>query len=97
MKKSELSVRYMEVPMPICFSLLRHLVVFARSRALFNAGRSIEARIAMIAITTSNSIRVNLRILLGSLPPGIAIPMTTVKPLSINFIISGILYFLTVM
>lgn len=29
------------------------------SRALFNAGNSIEARIAMIAMTTSNSIKVN--------------------------------------
>ena len=36
-----------------------HLIARAFSRALFRAGNSIAANIAMIAITTSNTIRVN--------------------------------------
>lgn len=39
--------------------LLMQEMVLARSRALLNAGRSMEARIAMMAITTRSSIRVN--------------------------------------
>src|SRR5205823_1048193 len=44
---------------PICFALLRSLVCLARSCTELNTGRARLARIAMIAITTSNSIRVN--------------------------------------
>ena len=36
-----------------------HLVARALSRALFSAGNSIPAKIAIIAITTSSSIKVN--------------------------------------
>src|SRR5882762_6921065 len=43
---------------PICFVLLRQAVANARSFALLNAGSSMAARMAMIAMTTSNSIRV---------------------------------------
>ena len=43
----------------LCFRLLTHCADFAFSRAWFNAGNSIPARMAMIAITTSNSINVN--------------------------------------
>ena len=39
-------------------------VLYARSRAWFSAGSSIDARIAMIAITTSSSISVNVCFLL---------------------------------
>src|SRR6266480_2023980 len=46
-------------PKPICFALLRSLVCLARSNTEANTGRARLARIAMIAITTSNSIRVN--------------------------------------
>src|SRR6267143_705174 len=42
----------------ICFILLKHLIPLAFSWALAKAGRSIDAKTAMIAITTSNSIRV---------------------------------------
>ena len=42
-----------------CFRLLRHWEDLARPRAWFSAGSSIEARIAMIAITTRSSISVN--------------------------------------
>src|SRR5436190_1242888 len=44
--------------MPICFSLFRQLIRCARIFARVNAGRSSAARIAMIAMTTSNSINV---------------------------------------
>src|SRR5690348_3325826 len=42
-----------------CFWLLKHVAACALSFALLNAGSSIAARMAMIAITTSNSISVN--------------------------------------
>ena len=42
-----------------CFRLLTHPAVRARSLALLNAGNSIAAKIPMMAITTSNSIKVN--------------------------------------
>jgi hypothetical protein len=38
--------------------LLAQLLVLALSRALFNAGSNMDANIAIIAMTTSNSIRV---------------------------------------
>src|SRR5262245_46379779 len=44
---------------PICLLLLTHAMPFAFSLDLDSAGSNIAARIAMIAITTSNSIRVN--------------------------------------
>src|SRR5437660_1709072 len=44
---------------PICLVLLRQAAPNARSFALLNAGSSIAARMAMIAMTTSNSISVN--------------------------------------
>jgi hypothetical protein len=44
---------------PICFKLLVQDIARALSRALDKAGSSIAAKIAMIAITTSNSMRVN--------------------------------------
>ncbi len=43
-----------------CFKLLMQLIPRAFSRALLRAGNNIEARIAMIAITTNSSINVNL-------------------------------------
>ena len=49
---------------PCCFKLFVQLMVLPLSLALFNAGRSIAARMAMMAITMSNSMRVNdLRLL----------------------------------
>jgi hypothetical protein len=44
--------------MPICRTLLAHLVNCARAFALDNAGNNIAARMATMAITTSNSIKV---------------------------------------
>src|SRR5258708_10782895 len=41
-----------------CFWLLKHVAACALSFALLKAGNNIAARIAMIAMTTSNSIRV---------------------------------------
>ena len=58
-KKSSLSPAYIIVPMPHCFILLAQWVLTADCFALANAGRSRPARIAIIAITTNNSIRVN--------------------------------------
>ena len=43
---------------PICFWLLIHEALRPRSRADCNAGSSIAARMAIIAMTTSNSIKV---------------------------------------
>ena len=56
-----LSSRYMCIPRPNCFKLLRHLVWVAFCLALLKAGSRIEARIAIMAITTSNSIKVKAR------------------------------------
>ena len=49
---------YCMVNSPTCFRLDMQEVVRARSRACCRAGRSIEARMAMIAITTRSSISV---------------------------------------
>src|SRR6266540_4592283 len=43
---------------PICLRLLTQLMRWARALALAKAGRSRPARMAMMAITTSNSISV---------------------------------------
>src|SRR5204863_1226575 len=45
--------------MVICFLLLRQLVRLALHLALERAGKSIAARMAMMAITTRSSIKVN--------------------------------------
>ena len=60
MKKSLLSLAYMPMKVPACFWLETQPIARAEVRARFRAGSSIDARIAMIAITTSSSIRVNL-------------------------------------
>ena len=44
--------------MPICFKLLRQEIRCACALDLDNAGNSIAARMAMMAITTSSSIKV---------------------------------------
>ena len=41
----------MNAAIPHCFKWFRQAILFALARALFNAGRSIEAKIAMIAMT----------------------------------------------
>jgi len=46
------------LPSPSCFMLLTHEIPCARIFALANAGKSIAARMAMIAMTTNNSIKV---------------------------------------
>src|SRR5262245_8927510 len=45
----------------ICFTLARHFVRVPFSLALLSAGSNMAARIAMMAMTTSNSIKVNAR------------------------------------
>jgi len=52
------SSAYMYQVVPNCFSLPRQAAVVALTFALPRAGNSIAAKIAIIAITTSNSIRV---------------------------------------
>ncbi|MDB6036736.1 MAG: DNA-binding response regulator [Verrucomicrobiales bacterium] len=59
--KSWLSVVYITVASPSCLLLLRQVVRTARALADAIAGNSILARIAIMAITTSNSMRVNAR------------------------------------
>ena len=49
----------MTLAKPTCFRLFMHCVRLARSLALASAGNSMAARIAMMAMTTSSSIRVN--------------------------------------
>src|SRR6478736_6623850 len=56
---SRLSPAYIVVAMANCRRLFRHWMRRAFSLALANAGNNIAARIAMIAITTSNSMSVN--------------------------------------
>src|SRR2546423_6157656 len=50
---------YMRTAMLACLKLLRQLVLRAISLACAKTGNKIAARIAIIAITTSNSMRVN--------------------------------------
>ena len=45
--------------MPTCLRLLRQEIICALCLALARAGKSMAARMAMIAMTTSSSIRVN--------------------------------------
>src|ERR1043166_9255069 len=57
--KSVLSMAYMCMARASCLLLFRQAVRLAFSFALARAGRSRPARIAMMAITTRSSIRVN--------------------------------------
>src|SRR6266542_2420784 len=57
--ESLFSSAYMAHASCSCRTLLRHATPCAFALALLNAGNSIEARIAMMAMTTSNSMRVN--------------------------------------
>ena len=45
--------------MPICFSLFMQKICCALALACASAGRSMAARMAMMAMTTNNSINVN--------------------------------------
>src|ERR1700677_4678045 len=56
---SLLSLTYMVNANPSCFWLLRQLASVAFNLALAKTGSRIAARIAMIAITTNSSIKVN--------------------------------------
>src|SRR5450432_530206 len=47
------------MPVPSCFSWLRQLICLALALALAKAGSNMAARMAMMAMTTSNSIKVN--------------------------------------
>src|SRR5262245_25318258 len=58
--------------MPICFWLLTHLMSFACCLVLLSAGKSSEARIAMMVMTTSSSMRVNA--CRPGAPPGTSAP-----------------------
>src|SRR6266571_5839819 len=68
MSKSELSSEYITQEIANCFWLLRQVVIVALSLARLKAGSSIAARIAMMAMTTSSSIRVNPAQLAGECP-----------------------------
>src|SRR5947207_7886211 len=58
-RRSLLSTLYMTQHTVSCFMLLRHLMVCAFALARASAGSNMAASIAMMAITTSSSIRVN--------------------------------------
>src|SRR2546423_13614182 len=55
---SLLSSAHVRIAKPICFRLLVQLMRCARALARASAGSNMAARMAMIAITTNNSIRV---------------------------------------
>src|SRR5436305_7818946 len=57
-KRSLLSPAYIIMPKAICLLLLMHLAALALSFALARAGSNIAARMAIMAMTTSSSIRV---------------------------------------
>src|SRR5512141_3203969 len=59
--RSLLSSEYVVRARPICFRLLMQAEALARSRALAKTGNRMAARMAMMAMTTSNSIRVKPR------------------------------------
>ncbi len=56
--QSLLSPAYMTQQTLSCLMLLRHFIVMALALALESAGSSIAAKMAMMAITTSSSIKV---------------------------------------
>ncbi|SPE63296.1 hypothetical protein SBV1_960022 [Verrucomicrobia bacterium] len=66
---SWLSFAYMRVARLNWCSLLLHWLIFAFSFDLANAGNNIAAKIAIIAITTSNSIKVKADSLPGNASP----------------------------
>src|ERR1035437_11152009 len=59
--ESLFSATYISQPVCNCLRLLTHRIRCARSFALDNAGNNSAARIAMMAMTTSNSINVKAR------------------------------------
>jgi hypothetical protein len=59
--RSLLSPAYIDQARMSCRELLTQLMALALSLALDKAGKSIAAKIAMIAMTTSSSIRVKAR------------------------------------
>src|SRR5436190_24232056 len=67
-KRSLLSLGYMKQARPSCLRLFTHLICCAFTLALLSAGNSIEARIAMLAITTSSSIKVKACLVLVANP-----------------------------
>src|ERR1017187_5610050 len=60
---SLLSKAYPNMAISACFSLFKHTVRLALSLAFDRAGNSMAARMAMMAITTSNSIKVKAELL----------------------------------
>jgi hypothetical protein len=57
-KKSRLSPAYILIAKPHCLRLLAHWARIAVALALLKAGNNMAARMAMMAMTTSNSIKV---------------------------------------
>src|ERR1051326_6635171 len=58
-KKSLLSPPYMLMAVPHCLRLLLHWARMAEALALPSAGKSIAAKMAIMAMTTRSSMRVN--------------------------------------
>ena len=52
------SSTYMSIATASCFTFDKHVTCLARSFALAKAGKRMPARMAMMAITTNNSIKV---------------------------------------
>src|SRR5258707_15368566 len=65
-KRSLLSFAYIWLTSPICFRLLTQMMRVALALTLASAGNNNDARIAMIAMTTSSSIKVKARFDPGS-------------------------------
>src|ERR1035437_10399784 len=64
---SLLSPAYIAIARPTCLRLLRQFACTAFCLALANAGNNSAARMAMMAMTTSSSMRVNARVLFRAL------------------------------
>src|SRR6266850_2026464 len=60
--RSSLSSAYRTHERPSCFRLSRHVMPCAFVFALDSVGKSMDAKIAMMAMTTSSSMRVNARL-----------------------------------
>ena len=65
-------IRYMSIACPICLNALSLLATCALFLALAAAGRRIDAKMPMIAMVTSSSIKVKARP--APAPPGHAAP-----------------------
>ena len=66
------------VDVPICFRLDVQLMLNALSRAFCNAGSSMAAKMAMMAMTTNSSINVNVLFIMAPVFNCFAVTLTLI-------------------